>query len=872
MHQIKKDHDDRAFSFFSNVTDTKPFRNPARKSNANPVTVSLFWFVHHIKKGEPFADNKDFKTIIEQIRSEPDPAKKTKLKKQLPCVSLSQICDPESRKITKSYSQLLQIDIDIKDNIDMFADAHKVTAIREKLAKDPFIVLACKSPSNALKCVIHYDSRVVTTADAHTLATAYFFDVYGLVIDKSCKDATRLFFATYDPEIHYNKKAQTLIYKYPFDNPFDADKPRFDVDLTYTPVDIPEFDDDVLTFDVGISIIDNEPKHNTPGEKTPTFDIDHIFEQIELQQIDLTHDYSDWLNFGFCFAHEYGEAGRAYYHKLSKHHPNYTATETDAKYNECLKNHNGTKTIASFLQACRKNKIHIRRKQNTMLTRVDKGAKDATPVDITYGTFWSLQAGKTAKIDIENLFAWLHAKYKLKYVKMTTSETIEKPAPLILTASKNNVLKSITISDVRNFIGQHIKSIKDAGERAKVENAILKDIGKLITDATLQTYLEYVEYNAKYDTSDVMYFAFKNGVIEVTANDISITNYKDADGFFWDSEVNKHNYEIKKDAENNSYADLISKITMDANLQESPKNYIWLRWLIGYSLHRRDRLQGAEKRMVILTENNIDPETANGGSGKNLVFEGLTYLRKGVVTGGVVFNTGSTFAFQNCNLDTHLYAVSDPKHFRLEHIYEYITGGVWVEKKNKQPFKVYPRIWGLFNTMIKGADDSDIRRMHVCIVSQFFNSGNLGRDYFKKELFTDFSENEWNSFYTFLFECCQLYLANKNDPPAYAPDGFLENKIELNTSTIFARFCEVHGGFENLGLWQLHEGFYLVSLDHFYSFYMLCEPNNNVSKNLLNRWFEVYLKAKQCKVRKLKKRLHDSKNPQWCFVVTPPKN
>jgi len=881
-HQNKKDHDSREFSFFSNVTDTKPFHNPARKNNANPVTVSLFWFVHHIKTGEPFADNKDFKTIIEQIRSETDPAKRTKLKKQLPCVSLSQICDPESRKITKSFSQLLQIDIDIKDNTDLFSNEVELTAIYNKLSLDPFIVLACKSPSNALKCVIHYDSRVVTTADAHQLATAYFFDVYGLVIDKSCKDATRLFFATYDPEIHYNKKATALTYTPSFDvgdisrfdidlPTFDVDKTAFDVDLTWTPVDTPEFDDDVLTFDVGISIVDKS-SHSTPDAKTPTFDIEHIFEQIELQQIDLTQDYSDWLNFGFCFAHEYGEAGRGYFHKLSKHNAGYTATETDAKYNECLKNHNGTKTIASFLQACRNNKIHIRRKQNTMLTRVDKGAKDVTPVDITHGTFWSLQAGKTAKINIENLFAWLHAKYKLKYVKIVTSETVEKPAPLILTTSKNNVLKSITISDVRNFIGQHIKSIKDAGERAKVENAILKDIGKLITDATLQTYLEYTQHNAKYDTSDVMYFAFKNGIIEVTANDISITSYKDAGGVFWDSEVNKHSYELKKDAKNNGYADLISKITMNADLQESPKNYIWLRWLIGYSLHRRDRLQGAEKRMVILTENNIDPETANGGSGKNLVFEGLTYLREGVVTGGVVFNTGSTFAFQNCNLNTHLYAVSDPKNFRLKDIYEYITGGVWVEKKNKQPFKVFPRIWGLFNTMIKGADDSDIRRMHVCVVSQFFNSGNLGREYFKKELFTDFSENEWNSFYTFLFECCQLYLANKNDPPAYAPEGFLENKIELNTSTIFARFCDIHGGFENLGLWQLHEGFYLVTLDHFYSFYMLCEPNNNVSKNLLNRWFEVYLKAKQCKVRKLKKRLHENKNTQWCFVVTPPKN
>ena len=675
--------------------------------------------------------------------------------------------------------------------------------------------------------------------DAFKTSASYFLDVYGLTIDKNCKDISRMCFATYDPEIYYNQHAKTLI---------------------YTPA-VEELTKQVTIEPPAVEV-----------KEIPTFDIEHILEQINTSQIDLTSAYIDWLNFGFSFAHEFGEGGRGYYHDLSKHYPNYTHAETDAKYNECLLTHNGTKKIASFLEVCKANKIHIRRKQNTMLTRVDKGVKEASPVDITYGTFWSLHEGKPAKINTQLLFQWLLAKYKLKYVKISEGETVEKPAPLILTASKNNVLKAITISDVRSYIGQHIKSIKDAGERAKVENAMLKDIGKIITDATLQTYIEHTEHRAKYDNATTMYFAFKNGIVEVTAETITLSKYSDAGGVFWENEVNKHSYEIKDDPFNNGYADLISKVTMNADLQESPENYKWLCWLIGYSLHRRERLQGTEKRMVILSENNIDHETADGGSAKNLAFEGLGYLRPSVVTGGVVFNTSSTFAFQNCNLDTHLYAVSDPKNFRLKDIYEYITGGVWVEKKNKQPFKVYPRIWGLFNTIPTGADDSDIRRMYTCIVSQFFNAGNLGRDYYKKELFTDFNTAEWNSFYTFLFRCCQEYLASVGTPPIHSPAGFLENKLELNTSAIFAKFCEIHGGFENVGLWQKQGELYLVSLDHFYSFYMLANPNNNVSQQMLNRWFERYLKAKECKVRKLKKRLHESKNPQWCFVVTPPKN
>lgn len=62
-----------------------------------------------------------------------------------------------------------------------------------------------------------------------------------------------------------------------------------------------------------------------------------IIHQIESQQIDITTAYSDWRNIGFAFADEFGETGREYFHRISRFYPDYSATDCDKQFNNCLK-------------------------------------------------------------------------------------------------------------------------------------------------------------------------------------------------------------------------------------------------------------------------------------------------------------------------------------------------------------------------------------------------------------------------------------------------------------------------------------------------------------------------------------------------------
>lgn len=77
-------------------------------------------------------------------------------------------------------------------------------------------------------------------------------------------------------------------------------------------------------------------------------DVESVITQLESHRIDITGDYYDWLGVAFALADEFGEAGRGYFHRVSRFHPGYRSTETDQQYSECLKRGRSGKTIRSF--------------------------------------------------------------------------------------------------------------------------------------------------------------------------------------------------------------------------------------------------------------------------------------------------------------------------------------------------------------------------------------------------------------------------------------------------------------------------------------------------------------------------------------------
>lgn len=77
-------------------------------------------------------------------------------------------------------------------------------------------------------------------------------------------------------------------------------------------------------------------------------DIETYISAIEQSGIDITGNYATWRDLGFALAEEYGEAGRDYFHKISKNYVGYDSKECDEQFNKCLNAKGHGITIATF--------------------------------------------------------------------------------------------------------------------------------------------------------------------------------------------------------------------------------------------------------------------------------------------------------------------------------------------------------------------------------------------------------------------------------------------------------------------------------------------------------------------------------------------
>ena len=88
-------------------------------------------------------------------------------------------------------------------------------------------------------------------------------------------------------------------------------------------------------------------------------DIEIIIHRIEAAHTDITAGYSNWLDLGFALSEELGEAGRDYFHRISRFNPDYNHAETDKQFNNCLKSGGSGVTIKTFFQKAKDAGISI---------------------------------------------------------------------------------------------------------------------------------------------------------------------------------------------------------------------------------------------------------------------------------------------------------------------------------------------------------------------------------------------------------------------------------------------------------------------------------------------------------------------------------
>jgi len=236
-----------------------------------------------------------FRNDVTDLRSQKDEEKRKEKKKELYAFTPSGIFKNERKKESLvKHTKFICIDIDEKDNKHIL----NFDKLNEELSKIVNIAYAGHSVSGKGWYVL------IPIADPQ-LHEAYFdalfkaFESLEIVIDKSCRDVSRLRYISYDKDFYMPDSAVEL-------------NEAFYIMPNIT--ELPLGKTDKLTdmfFNLLTQIIEN--------------------------QIDITNIYDDWITIGFALANKFGENGREYYHKISSFFPRYAGEETDSKFNSFLK-------------------------------------------------------------------------------------------------------------------------------------------------------------------------------------------------------------------------------------------------------------------------------------------------------------------------------------------------------------------------------------------------------------------------------------------------------------------------------------------------------------------------------------------------------
>lgn len=87
--------------------------------------------------------------------------------------------------------------------------------------------------------------------------------------------------------------------------------------------------------------------------------VERIVSLIEQKGIDITNGYANWLKVGFAFTSEFQEAGRGFFHRVSRQNAEYNTSDADKQYNKCLSAHGDGISIATFFQMAKDTGIDI---------------------------------------------------------------------------------------------------------------------------------------------------------------------------------------------------------------------------------------------------------------------------------------------------------------------------------------------------------------------------------------------------------------------------------------------------------------------------------------------------------------------------------
>ena len=689
------------------------------------------------------------KDLVKRIRLEKRKPERQELKKQLPAICFSGTFNKRTDASLIEHSGLICLDFDGYDK------QKELLQDKESLSKNKYVFSVFISPSgNGLKVLV----KIPADAENHTMyfnsLEKYFASPY---FDKTSKNLSRVCYESYDPLIAINENSSI----------WDTiEEPEYtEVSKTRDKATIPITDENKIV-EILVKWWEKKYPMHEGQRNTNAYVLAMAFNDFGINKSLASYVLNQFASEDFSLREIGTTIDSAYRHTVN----------FGTKYYEDEERINTIK--AKLRRGVSKKEIRIQLQDSNLDSETIDSVLNKVEEENAMQTFWDRNDRGVIKVVHVQFKQFLEDNGFYKYCP-------EGGKNYIFVKVTNNLIDHTSEKEIKDFVLTHLLELDDIG----VYN-YFADNTRFFKEEFLSL-LSTIEIYFIADTKDASYLYYKNCAVKISKDGVITLDYLDLGGYVWKDHVIDRNFNICDVTGKCDFKKFVSNI--NGGDEQRVKS---MESTLGFLMHGYKNLSFCP---AIILNDEVISDNPEGGTGKGLLMNALSKMKKLVVIDGKSFAFERSFAYQLVSADTQILCFDDVrKHFDFERLFSVVTEGLTLEKKNKDaikiPFSRSPKIAITTNYAIKGAGNSFARRKWELELHQYYTKEFTPLDEFGKLMFGDWNDEDWCEFDNYMIGCLKNYLRT----------GLVKSKfVNLKIRQLSAETC--HEFIEWCGLVDTHQ-------------------------------------------------------------------
>ena len=685
----------------SNVTIFQNIRD-----TATPFFRDVSVILNRIKEGYT-------KDLVKRIRLEKNKAERNELKKQLPAICFSGTFNKRADTSIIEHSGLICLDF------DGYTKQKELLSDKETLSKNKYVYSVFISPSgNGLKVLVKIPADVDNHINYFNSLEKYFNSPY---FDKTSKNISRVCYESYDPLIYINENSSVwdTIEETEYAEVIKhRDQPTIPITDENKIVDIL-----IRWWTKKYPMVEGQRNQNCYilAMAMNDFGINKSLASYVLNQY-ATEDFS---------LREIQRTIDSAYENTAKF---------GTKYYEDEERINSIK--AKLRRGVSKKEVRIQLQDSNLDTETIESVLNKVEEENAKQTFWERNDRGVIRIVHIQFKQFLEDSGFYKYCP-------EGSKNYVFVKVTNNLVDHTSEKEIKDFVLNHLLELDDIS----VYN-YFADNTRFFKEEFLSM-LSTIDIYFIEDSKETAYLYYRNCAVMITKDEVKPIDYLDLGGYVWKDHVIDRNFNICGVSDDFSFKKFISNINgSDTGRVKTMES------TIGFLMHGYKNLSYCP---AVILNDEVISDNPEGGTGKGILMNALSQMKKVVTIDGKSFTFERSFAYQLVSADTQILCFDDvKKHFDFERLFSVVTEGLTLEKKNKDaikiPFSKSPKIAITTNYAIKGAGNSFARRKWELELHQYYTKNYTPLDEFGKLLFGDWGDDEWCEFDNYMIGCLKNYL------------------------------------------------------------------------------------------------------------------